>query len=55
MNHDIIVRCAWGSDPLLLWESQFGQQIKCGKIRKKATSRMTKEDKVVILDLPQEE
>lgn len=29
-NQDVMTRCAWCSDPLLLWEKVFGQKIKAG-------------------------
>jgi len=32
-NQDIMVRCSWTSDPLLLWESEKGQKIKPGYMR----------------------
>ena len=58
-NQDILVRCSWGSDPLVLWESKFGQKIKRGNIRKKRNSAKKAEEEMeevpLLIDLDCEE
>ena len=34
-NTDILTHLGWTSDPLLLWEKDFGQKIKAGNMRPK--------------------
>ena len=33
-NNDILIRLGWVSDPLLLYEKEFGQKLKPGNIVK---------------------
>ena len=33
-NHNILTRLGWVSDPLLLYEKDFGQKLKAGNIVK---------------------
>ena len=51
-NEDIMNRCSWSSDPILLWEHHIGQVLKVGALRpKKGKSSM----QVLPVDLELEE
>lgn len=52
-NQDVMVRCLWCTDPLLLWERDFGQQIKAGNLRPRSSAEDSNYDEVdVMYDLP---
>ena len=53
-NTDILNRCSWCSDPVLLWEHYCGQQIKQGNIRPKKKKPST-EELPAVLQLVEEE
>ena len=38
-NQDILTRLGWASDPLLLWEKDFGQKLKPGELCAKRGNR----------------
>ena len=55
-NADILNRCSWCSDPVLLWEHYCGQQIKHGNLRPKKATPSTEEDELpAILQLVEEQ
>ena len=55
-NLDILDRCSWYSDPLLLWEFYCGQIIKPGALRpKKAKKSPNMEVLQVPLAVPEED
>ena len=44
-TNDVMTRCAWCTDPLLLWEKVFGQKIKAGFYKKTREKKALLESK----------
>ena len=53
-NEDIMNRCSWSSDPILLWEHHISQVLKVGALRPKK-GKSIKQLKVLPMDLELEE
>ena len=45
-NRDILTRLGWSSDPLLLWEKDFGQKLKPGQLCDRRGNRVAVTEEV---------